>query len=230
MTPEEDLAQITSSMEEYGCKIVQKEGWFWSLLAFIVMVVTFGVNRRFKEGYITTIGPWIGVNKNYANTPALHKAEILSHEFQHSIQCFSSAFAFPIIPALIALLLQGSVNQHTISISTNVLFAAFFVICGLGIWYPKASVVLGVPMMAVFYLLLPLPIGFAYFRWRFERSAYLHGMLVIARHSDKKLPISYVNNAVKQLTTGLYGWTWPFPKNARRFFERALTYNNVTIV
>jgi len=224
MTIEEDLAQIQEAMDECGCKTVEKKGWFWNILHFIVMVVTFGTNRRFKQDYITTLGPWIGVNERYSTMEPLHKAELLRHEFQHTLQCVNMSLFFPIIPALLTWLIQGDVN-----VATNVFFGAFFVMCILFILSPKSCAVLGLPIMGVMYVLLPLPIGLAYFRWRFERAAYLKGMLVIARHNDKKLPISYVNNAVKQLTTGLYGWTWPFPKNARKWFDAALKCNKVTV-
>ncbi len=81
------------------------------------------------------------------------------------------------------------------------------------------SAIVGLPLYTLFYLLLPLPIGLAYFRWRFEREAYAHGINVRIkiephRRQDK------IDSAVKQLTTGLYGWTWPFKKYVRAWFER----------
>jgi hypothetical protein len=84
--------------------------------------------------------------------------------------------------------------------------------CGFG------NPIVGLPLFTILYLLLPLPIGLAYFRWRFEREAYAHGINVRIkiephRRQDK------IDSAVKQLTTGLYGWTWPFKKTVRAYFE-----------
>lgn len=42
-------------------KIVEKRGWFWVGLHWLVVVVTFGRNRRFLTDYLTTIGPIVGV-------------------------------------------------------------------------------------------------------------------------------------------------------------------------
>jgi hypothetical protein len=71
------------------------------------------------------------------------------------------------------------------------------------------SVWLGLPLYTIFYLLLPLPMGLAYFRWRFEREAYAHG-INIRVHWEPQLYDRLIDNAVKQLTSGAYGWTWPF--------------------
>jgi hypothetical protein len=81
------------------------------------------------------------------------------------------------------------------------------------------SAVLGLPVYTVLYLLLPLPIGLAYFRWRFEREAYAHGINVRVRMEPWRYPY-LIDSAVKQLTTGLYGWTWPFKNRVRRYFEK----------
>lgn len=84
--------------------------------------------------------------------------------------------------------------------------------CGLG------SPILGLPLYTVLYLLVPLPFGLAYFRWRFEREAYAHGINVRVnlephRHSD------LIESAVDQLTSGKYGWTWPFKNTVRLYFK-----------
>jgi hypothetical protein len=81
------------------------------------------------------------------------------------------------------------------------------------------NAIVGLPLFTLFYLLLPLPIGLAYFRWRFEREAYVHGINVRVsiephRRQDK------IDGAVEQLTSGLYGWTWPFKRTVRAFFEK----------
>lgn len=59
------------------------------------------------------------------------------------------------------------------------------------------------------YLLLPLPFGLAWFRWRWEREAYL-----------VHLEQGTVDQVVESLWAG-YGWPWP-RRWMRRWFERRL--------
>ena len=52
------------------------------------------------------------------------------------------------------------------------------------------------------YLFLPVPFGFAWFRWRWEREAYLV-QIRSSSNCEKK-----INQIVNSLWYG-YGWTWP---------------------
>lgn len=86
----------------------------------------------------------------------------------------------------------------------------------------------GLPLYTILYLLLPLPMGFAYFRWRFEREAYTHGINVKLEAVQDPgwrpaLRATLINRATLQLTSGKYGWTWPFPKAVLRYFEEHVT-------
>jgi hypothetical protein len=62
------------------------------------------------------------------------------------------------------------------------------------------------------YLLLPLPFGLSWFRWRWEREAFL---AQVANARDRPREIERV---VEALWRG-YGWPWPRPL-MRRWFER----------
>ncbi len=85
-------------------------------------------------------------------------------------------------------------------------------------WFGFGNATVGLPLFGLFYLLLPLPIGLAYFRYRFERVAYAEGInaAILFAPGDRDW---LIGNAVKQLTTGRYAWTWPFPWAVRRYFE-----------
>lgn len=61
------------------------------------------------------------------------------------------------------------------------------------------------------YLLFPLPIGLAWFRWRWEREAYLVQLRAGASPSD-----------LADLLWSHYGWPWPRAW-MRRWFERQRT-------
>jgi len=61
------------------------------------------------------------------------------------------------------------------------------------------------------YALVFLPVGLSYFRWKFEREAYLVG---IVKHGDS------IEEAVKVLWSG-YGYPWP-KSLMRSWFEKQL--------
>ncbi len=80
------------------------------------------------------------------------------------------------------------------------------------------------PVMAVLYVLLPLPLGLAYFRARFEQEAYaetiraaaeIHGLEYV-RGSEHR---SYV---IGQFLGPSYGWMWPFRASLNRWYDRVL--------
>lgn len=87
-----------------------------------------------------------------------------------------------------------------------------------GLWI---SPWLGMVPMGIAYLLLPLPIGLAWCRYVIERSAYLVGIRVKVKYGMDYAPL--IEHAVGQLTTGAYGWTWPFPSCVRAWFLKRLT-------
>lgn len=67
-----------------------------------------------------------------------------------------------------------------------------------------------VPLFLFLYLLVPLPILFSYFRWKFEREAYL---VQIRKGAD-------VEDVVQALWLG-YGWPWPKSWMRKWFLEHA---------
>jgi hypothetical protein len=80
------------------------------------------------------------------------------------------------------------------------------------------------PVMAVLYVLLPLPMGLAYFRARFEMEAYAETIRAAAdvygldhvrdsRHRD------YV---IGQFLGPSYGWMWPFRRDLERWYDGVL--------
>jgi hypothetical protein len=174
--------ELAKQVAENKAKLVVKEGWFWTTLHYIVMVVTFGGNRTFKDGFITTLGPIIGVpeswravdGKIYVEGP--YEATIL-HELVHIDQ-----------------------------------FRKF----GLG------SRWLGILPMFFLYALLPLPLGFAWGRWVFEREAYAVTLRWYKEHRVWEYK-ARLDRVVYVMTGPLYGWTLaPFPfvkRYVRKWFE-----------
>ena len=158
--------------------IVEKRGWFWTTLAWLVRLVTFGGNRTFLTQYLTTIGPVIGVPVGWDPKLPQH-APVIAHELVH-------------------------VEQYR----------------KLGI----GSAWVGVVLFGLLYLLLPLPMGLAYFRWRFEREAYARGFTLELEQAkvqgDDALTLRgyLIDFGTEQLSGSAYGWAWP-RLWVRRWFE-----------
>ena len=78
--------------------------------------------------------------------------------------------------------------------------------------------------MALLYLLLPLPLGLAWFRARFEWEAYAEGMRAAAELHGRAFVESraYRDRVVRQFTSGAYGWMWPFRAAVERWYDAAL--------
>jgi hypothetical protein len=81
------------------------------------------------------------------------------------------------------------------------------------------SVTLGFAIFLVLYLFLPLPILFAWFRYAFEREAYLESYEA-AKRVGLQPKIDYY---VKLLTGKSYLWAWPFKLLVRRWFMKRCT-------
>jgi len=72
-------------------------------------------------------------------------------------------------------------------------------------------------LLWISYLFLPLPFGLAWFRWRWEREAYLGDL---ERRLDPAERALAVDEVVESLWVG-YGWPWP-RRWMKRWFERQL--------
>ena len=80
------------------------------------------------------------------------------------------------------------------------------------------------PVMAVLYVLLPLPLGLAYFRAQFEREAYAESIRAAAEvwGNAKPRTADYRNHVIEQFMGPSYGWMWPFRKSLERWYDQVL--------
>ena len=78
------------------------------------------------------------------------------------------------------------------------------------------------PVMAVLYVLLPLPLGLAYFRARFEQAAYAETIRAAAEVWGPHVPrgADYRAHVVEQFVGPSYGWMWPFRRAVERWYDR----------
>ncbi len=77
------------------------------------------------------------------------------------------------------------------------------------------------PLMSVLYLLIPLPMGLAFFRAKFEKEAYAETLRATQE--------CYGNAAIRgdslrerilgQFTSASYGWMWPFRKHMEQWYD-----------
>jgi hypothetical protein len=78
--------------------------------------------------------------------------------------------------------------------------------------------------MAVLYLLVPLPLGLAWFRARFEWEAYTESIRAAAElHGRAHVEDPrFRERILGQFTSGAYGWMWPFRRQLDRWYDAAL--------
>jgi hypothetical protein len=80
------------------------------------------------------------------------------------------------------------------------------------------------PGMALLYVLLPLPLGLAYFRARFEWQAYTESIRANYEvHGRERVEADWFRESIiSQFTGPAYGWMWPFRKQLERWYDLAL--------
>lgn len=79
--------------------------------------------------------------------------------------------------------------------------------------------------MALLYLLVPLPMGLAWFRARFEKEAYAESIRAAAEVWGPAYPrrAAYRRHVIEQFTGASYGWMWPFRRGLERWYDHVLS-------
>lgn len=80
------------------------------------------------------------------------------------------------------------------------------------------------PGMAILYVLLPLPMGLAYFRMRFERAAYEETIRASAEVWGKDYAASRElrDHVIGAFAGPAYGWMWPFRGALGRWYDQVV--------
>ena len=83
---------------------------------------------------------------------------------------------------------------------------------------------LTLPVMAVLYLFVPLPVGLAYFRARFEQEAYAETIRAAAEVWGPAVPGApeYRAHVIAQFIGPSYFWMWPFRARVERWYDEVL--------
>jgi hypothetical protein len=79
----------------------------------------------------------------------------------------------------------------------------------------------GLPLMAVLYLLFPLPLGLAWVRMRLEREAYEETLRATAAWYGRAAVCdpAFRAHIVEQFVSPAYGWMWPFRRAIERWYD-----------
>ena len=82
------------------------------------------------------------------------------------------------------------------------------------------------PGMALLYLLVPLPLGLAWFRARFEMEAYAESIRAAAElHGPGHVAAGpFRDRIVAQFTGPSYGWMWPFRRGVARWYDGVVAH------
>ena len=78
--------------------------------------------------------------------------------------------------------------------------------------------------MTFLYLLIPLPLGLAYFRARFEKEAYaetIRGSAELYGEDHVRDP-AFREDIIGEFTGPGYGWMWPFRRAMERWYDGVL--------
>ena len=80
------------------------------------------------------------------------------------------------------------------------------------------------PGMAALYLFIPLPLGLAWCRARFEQEAYAESIRVGAQMWGRERVSAgpFRAHIIAQFTGPSYGWMWPFRGAMERWYDRIL--------
>jgi hypothetical protein len=77
----------------------------------------------------------------------------------------------------------------------------------------------GVVLMGVAYLLLPLPVGLAWFRMRWEREAYEETVRTWYELGGRPATDRLRAHVIAQFTGPAYAWMWPFRGQLERWYD-----------
>lgn len=83
---------------------------------------------------------------------------------------------------------------------------------------------LTLPVMVLLYIFIPLPMGLAYFRARFEKAAYAESVRAAAEVWGPAYPKrpEYREHVIEQFVGPSYGWMWPFRQHLERWYDGIL--------
>jgi hypothetical protein len=84
-TVEETIEEIKSEFPNFKL-VAKQDSWLMKVINVFLIIITFGQNRMFMKGFITTIGTTIYTNETWDTNPVSSKVAVLRHERVHMRQ------------------------------------------------------------------------------------------------------------------------------------------------
>lgn len=78
-------------------------------------------------------------------------------------------------------------------------------------------------LFSLLYLVVPFPVGFAYFRKKFEQEAYEESLRALYEYKGSKIFTSKLKTYfMSQFITANYFWMWPWKKGISDWYDSAV--------
>lgn len=82
---------------------------------------------------------------------------------------------------------------------------------------------IGAISFSLLYLLIPLPVVFAYYRKKFEQEAYEESLKALFEfYGSKFFTQATKDNIVEHFTSAEYFWMWPWKKDIEEWYDRVV--------
>lgn len=80
-------------------------------------------------------------------------------------------------------------------------------------------------LFSLLYLLLPLPVVFAWFRKKFEQEAYEESFKALYEYiGEEAFTEAYKNHIIDHFITSSYFWMWPFKESIKSWIDNSISY------
>jgi hypothetical protein len=177
-----------------GVVIVTKDSWLWTAAWLFLVVFTLGIFaiKMSRHRFLHNYATTIGPIQGYPREWQSLSKRLLVHEARHTTQSQWFGYAIPILGWI-----PGQVGGFL-------------------------RAIVGLPLFGLLYLILFFPLGFAFFRWRFEIDADLASYRWMLRNGYTVAQIrARAAKFSAKVCGGDYGWSWPRWLGGVRGFERA---------
>jgi len=214
--------QQAAQLSDKSAILMTKDNWFCKMLGAILTVVTFGGigYTRFMERFATTIGPIQFYPKGW---PPSSVEAVCTHEGVHSRQ----AVVCGIITWLALSVLTSILCGYHLVWWAGLIDGGLSLVCTLPMlwWRPVriCTAFLGLPLMFLVYILLPIPLGFAYFRYRMELAADKAKWRYMLEHGATAGAVRIrAKGFAATISSGAYGWSVPESMALKGFDKAAM--------
>lgn len=218
---DKEQLQAAAKSADAAAILVTKDSWFWKMLGGILVAISVGAMKysKFMERFATTIGPVQGYPRGW---PSSSVEAVCVHEGEHSKQAVVCGIVTWLALCVLFGLLAGFNHAWWGGLILGASLAIFT--CFPFWWRPPRIFMafLGLPLMFLIYGLLPIPAGFAYFRYRMELAADQRKWEYMLAHGASDGAIRRrAEGFAKTISSGAYLWSVPQAMAVKGFLAAA---------